>query len=159
MVSRGGWKRVAFADALKEAFLLSRPSRTVNGQVEAITTVAQLEDWKRSSDEARRALQDYGMYFREIVPSIWVDAAAKTVQGHLSRGYNVIITDIRFPDEEAMVRSLDGMIVHVDREGYGAVNNHVSETNTAELLKRADWTLTNLATGEAMADQLLAHIP
>lgn len=155
LVSRGDWKRVAFADALKDAFLISRPWRSVEGQVVPVSTREELEDWKRSSDEARRALQDYGMYFRNISPLIWVCAAGNTAQDYLNDGFNVIVTDVRFPNEADMVLGLDGKIVHLDREGHGAVNDHVSETNTAELIERAEWTLTNSGDGSDLAARLL----
>lgn len=158
LVSRGDWKRVAFADALKDAFLLARPWRTVDGEVVPVSTREELEDWKRGSDEARRALQDYGMFFRNINPYIWVFAAGDTISGYLKDGFNVIVTDIRFENEANQIREVDGQIVHLQREGHGAVNDHVSESNTAELIKRADWTLTNSGDGSDLADRLLAWL-
>ena len=158
LVSRGDWKRVAFADALKDAFLLARPWRTVDGQVVPVSTREELEDWKRDSDEARRALQDYGMFFRNINPYIWVFAASDKISGYLRDGFNVIVTDIRFKNEAIQVRELDGQIVHLQREGHGAVNDHISESNTAQLIKGADWTLTNSGDGSDLADQLLAWL-
>ena len=55
--------------------------------------------------------------------SFWLDLAAR----RMSTLDRVVVTDVRFPNEAAWLRSKGGLLINVVRPGYGAVNNHASE--------------------------------
>lgn len=46
----------------------------------------------------------------------------------LSDNCNIVITDVRFPDEAKLVEELNGSLVHVRRPGLDSDDGHVSET-------------------------------
>jgi len=52
----------------------------------------------------------------------------------------------------------DGVIIGIDRPNYGAVNDHVSERNTGDLMLDADVILVNDSTPEALIAELLEFV-
>jgi hypothetical protein len=42
-------------------------------------------------------------------------------------GPRLVITDVRFPNEAEEIKRRGGIIIRVVRDGYGPVNEHVSE--------------------------------
>ena len=76
--------------------------------------------------ETRVLPQRFGTEFgRETLwDSFWLDVAERRM---LDTGH-VVITDVRFPNEAEWIRSKDGLLINIVRPGYGAVNNHASET-------------------------------
>lgn len=79
---------------------------------------------------AREILQAYGQFFRTIDPDFWVKELFKTIDA--TEYENVIITDVRHPNEADPVKNRGGMIIRVtsNREGVPAIHgaNHISET-------------------------------
>ena len=156
LVETGDWKKVAFADALKDLFLLCGASYwdDLSGMRCAIENRESLEEAKIENWEVRKALQDFGQAVRNIHPTFWVDAARKTILGHIANGYNVVVTDIRYPNEEQMLLNWPAPIIGVLRGGYGPVNDHASERNTAEILRRNPARVFNHRAPEDMLKQL-----
>lgn len=163
LVKTGKWKKVAFADALKDLFLLARPAHWVSDRDERIDSNGyylptysreELEYVKSEDSLTRQALQDFGQAVRDIHPTFWVDAARKVVLGHIANGFNVVVTDIRYPNEEQMLLNWPAPIIGVSRGGYGPVNDHVSERNTAQILRRNPARVFNHGAPEDMLKQL-----
>lgn len=79
---------------------------------------------------AREILQAYGQFFRTIDSDFWVRALFDTIR-HKEYG-NVIITDVRHPNEANPIKELGGVIirVHSNRQGFPKIHgsNHISET-------------------------------
>lgn len=119
-----GYRRIAFADALKAAALVANPFI-----IETADSLAKTVDhlgWEQSKKcpTVREFLQNFGMGIREHVgEDAWVDAAFKDYDPTVP----TVITDVRFPNEIARIRSLGGIIVRIDRKGHAPVNAHVSE--------------------------------
>lgn len=64
---------------------------------------------------------------REVNPDIWVILAEKFIR---STGGKFVITDLRFENEAAMVRRLNGVIAHLEGRAHemtGETKKHVSE--------------------------------
>jgi len=123
-----GWKRVAFADALKSRALYL--------------------GWDgRKDDKGRRLLCDIGMAMRAYHPTYWIDHARVAI-----RGRACVFTDVRFQNEADFIRGLGGIIVRVVREGLAA-GEHESETG--QLAIRSDQSILNDGTIEGLHEQLL----
>lgn len=57
----------------------------------------------------------------------WVEIARRKIQDWFSRGVNVVVTDVRFPNEADVVTKLGGKLVKINRDTLSD-DNHESET-------------------------------
>lgn len=85
---------------------------------------------------------------RKLVdPNIWIDRARRSTHALILRGIPVVISDIRFPNEYDMIKSLGGVVMRVTRyekklcpiEEITAVAEHESESYKID----ADTTIDN----------------
>lgn len=142
--SEAGWVRMAYADALKQfAVDIRQAFWTDDDSFADFTTVEHLEVAKRSmywSKAIREGLQRLGQETRKLDPYIWVRQMERkwAEQGDDP----VVITDVRYPNEAK------GLLVAVVRPGHDKVNDHESETNTEDLISKADLVLLNDGTPE-----------
>lgn len=78
----------------------------------------------------RHAMQRLGTEWRDMLaPDLWIRIAESRVGGLLAQGRHVVVDDIRFPAECAMIRRLGGPVVRPSRPGFeptGAAS-HASE--------------------------------
>lgn len=125
------WITMSFADKLKE--------------VASIVFDIRKEYWNDPSVKAslvsnynltgREILQRIGESFRkEISPDIWVNSLFSRYDNLNYREYlgdvvkpNLIITDVRMPNEAQAIKDRGGILIRVDRE-TGYKDNHISET-------------------------------
>ncbi len=86
---------------------------------------------KIRNPEIRRLMQCMGTEVgREMIDDeLWTKLAKKACDDYAKFGYNVVITDVRFPNETAMIRFNGGKIIRIHREGVKPAQNHVSDTN------------------------------
>lgn len=117
LVERHGFKRIAFADALKRHCM----ARGWDGQ---------------KDEKGRRLLQEVGMEMRDRDPDFWVSIALDKIDRE-----RIVFTDVRFPNEVRAIRSLGGAIVRIIRPGVGPVNDHVSEVACDGI--KADYDILN----------------
>lgn len=126
-----GYKRLAFADTLREAVYRLDPLVTVYG--DDLTSVREVVDekgweWaKAHTDQVRGYLQRMGTEVgRDLIgENVWVDATFKDVD---LRG-KYVVTDMRFPNEYDAVLNRDGTVARITRRGVGPANSHPSETS------------------------------
>lgn len=111
---------VHFADPLKEA----------------VETACMLDTWYTRTQEGkktelewldkmtvREVLQKFGTAIREGVhPDFWVRAL---MEG--TNDWDIIIPDVRFPNEAEEIRKRGGILIRIERKGSGA-GDHISET-------------------------------
>jgi len=80
----------------------------------------------------RQLLQIIGTdCFREKVdPDFWVKIGRRTIEDFsFNKGYNVVVSDCRFPNELDTIKSLqDGYVVQVTRSDRPSLDMHASET-------------------------------
>lgn len=125
LVEAHGFKRVAFADKLKDV-----------AKVMFDWTDAHFEEpLKEAVDRfwglsPRKALQLLGTEAGRQVfgHDIWV----KHVKKHMLDNYhhiNWVIPDVRFPDEAKAIKSWGGEVWRVDRPGLPGGDGHASETS------------------------------
>lgn len=143
LVDEFGFKRVAFADKLRDVLYALNPivkqeqdahfTRNVN--TTDVQTVIDRHGWDgykqtEFGSEIRRLLQRLGTEAgrQTLWDSIWVDAALNGID----KNDNICITDCRFINEADTIRSRGGIVVRVSRPGVGPVNDHISERGLDE---------------------------
>lgn len=100
-----------------------------------------------------------------ILPDLWIRILETKLETAIATGgYDVaVITDVRFPNEAKMIKSMDGIIVRVVRPGLPPPDGHSSETPLPDEL--VDATIVNDATiselsakvGEFMRNNRIPH--
>ena len=132
-LARHGYKRLSFADNLRDLAAASRPAFRTPGPSAtpfahgALDNIVRIYGWEAAKQvpAIRQYLQDLGLGARKVFgDDIWIDAL------HRQRipGNRYVITDVRFPNEAEYVRSRGGIMVRVNRPGTTPVNGHESET-------------------------------
>lgn len=129
LVHDHGFIRVAFADRLRELVLRIDPICTPSGR-----TLARIVDehgWEHAKriPEVRRLLQEVGTGVRDVVADdAWVHALFEPIDRERAWDFvNLVIPDVRFPNEVAAIRERGGVVWRVNRPGTTAVNRHISE--------------------------------
>ena len=118
---------------------------------------ASREPWDTTPRSPRQILQWWGDYRRAQDPDYFVEALSTafwyTQAGDVHGEY--IITDVRFPNEAAMVRQLGGQIWQIRRPGYEAGGTgHASDTAGGEFAP--DLIVTNGGSLEELRATVLA---
>lgn len=150
-------RRVKFADPLKKAIgaIMADAGYThaeVYEHVEGALKEVPLDLWGGQS--TRHAMQTLGTEWgrNTFGDDFWVNIARRKVEDRLSRGGGVVVDDVRFPNEAAMVQDLGGVLVWVDRPGVSARDEHASES--VDLRSTASVVLNNLGTVRALLNQV-----
>lgn len=103
----------------------------------------------------RQILQWWGDYRRAQDPDYFVNS----LRFHLEGGHPsqpIVITDVRFPNEAALIRQLGGQLWQIRRPGYEAGGTgHASDTDGSEF--RPDRVLLNGGDLEDLQVQALAN--
>lgn len=138
LVNEFGFKRVAFADKLREVLYQLNP---VVGVYEVNTDISWTEPlmlqevidshgWDGYKEtiygpEIRRLLQRLGTEAgrQTLWDTIWIDAALDPIDDDR----RVVVTDARFFNEFEAIRDRGGEIWRIDRIGLGPANGHPSE--------------------------------
>lgn len=147
--------RTAFARAMKDMLIEIDPmyGDVVGGRYK--TALDVLETWKRlkpgaynhfskfsSLNATREKLQNLGEVMRGIDPDFWVKRTMQEIEEAGSFDV-VIITDVRYPNEDDIIRKRCGRIWAIERPGCEAVNSHESERMTARIIMDAHMTYHN----------------
>ena len=72
-----------------------------------------------------------------IHPELWIMVAAGAVEQQRKLGRDVVIDDVRFPNEAEMIRRLGGELWLVDRPGVVYEGDHASEGALADVVPDA----------------------
>lgn len=98
-------------------------------------------DWE-CPRSPRQILQWWGDYRRAQDPDYFVKQTRTAAEWADYSGEHVVITDVRFPNEAALVRQLGGQLWQIRRPGYEAGGTgHASDTDGSEF--RPDVVLEN----------------
>ena len=124
LVLNYSFKRLAFADAIKDAVLLLNPILD-NGR--RVNDVVNDYGWEiaKANTEVRRLLQVMGTEVgRKLIDEyVWIDK----VFNQIGTGERFVITDVRFPNEANMIQAVEGKVWRINRHNHSAVNTHISE--------------------------------
>jgi hypothetical protein len=126
LVEKYGYSRIAFADKIRD-FLYGINPMVGCSPTGYLQDLVNLVGWDKAKQEpqVRRLLQDLGISARDLISEdIWVTAALSSV----SKDQRVVITDVRFENEAAMIKFMGGQLWRIKRSGVGPVNDHVSES-------------------------------
>jgi hypothetical protein len=127
-----GWKRIAFADVLREfAYTLNPVIQSDHGFYTPLRWIIDEYGWngyKRTqwAEGVRDLLQRLGTECgRELISqNIWVDATFN----RMDPNFNYVISDVRFPNEASAILAHGGSMLRIERPGVGPANGHKSET-------------------------------
>jgi len=73
----------------------------------------------------------------------WIDLMRREIDATAA---NVVITNIRFSNEVALLREYGGKLFHVSRPGVGPVNGHKSDAELGKIFEQADAIIANTGT-------------
>ena len=126
------FQRIAFANPIKKALLALDPiiPSPEEGHYMRLSDFCDSHDWSEVKEypEVRRLMQIMGTEVGRNLfdPDLWVKLAKRQLESTLSVG-DVVVTDVRFPNEARLVRGYGGILVRIERPGFGPVNEHVSD--------------------------------
>jgi hypothetical protein len=143
-----GWRRVAFADAVRECLLAIDPIVETHADVFVrLSSIVATEGWEAAKawPEVRGLLQRVGTEAGRLVidEDVWVSLVYRKIYAAQADAevIGVVVTDVRFANEARMIRDLGGEIYRVERPGVGPVNAHASDTAIGQI--EVDGVLTN----------------
>jgi hypothetical protein len=150
------FRRVAFADKLRDLAMRLNPALPTQPLADTVGRLGW-EDAKNRDDYVRQYLQRLGVACRDVLgEDVWVNAALPPVTAFdpyfTYGGPDIVVTDVRFPNEAVAVKDRGGLVIRIEREGVGPVNGHTSET--AMDMWAADATVQNDGTEWDMLGQL-----
>ena len=129
LVEEYGYKRVAFADKIRELlFEMDPPVPMPEGKIVGLQNLVEIYGWDvaKQNSTVRSMLQNLGVGARTVFGTdFWVQEAIRPVKD----SKNIVVTDVRFNNEADWIKSFEGSAIwRVKRNGVQAVNSHVSET-------------------------------
>jgi len=82
---------------------------------------------------------DFAKYFPNMKydgSSIWFDLAKRRIMKFMEKGYNIIVTDIRFPDEVDLILELGGKVINFIEDGN---NDCQLDNGNIRNISEGDW--------------------
>jgi len=103
-----------FAEAASQGISLTDigDEQFIHGQTWYTTTGRKLMQWYATD------------YRRKLTPSYWLNKWQHSAERAMGGGWNIIVDDIRFPNEAELVRSLGGYIIKVLRDTNHDLTHH-----------------------------------
>lgn len=134
LVHHHDFARLAFADRLKAAAedldpLIPLPDGRID-HLSAVLHEATPRGWEgaKAVPAVREFLQDFGLGMRaHVADDVWIRPVVEEALRLSRTGRDVVVTDVRFLNEVAAIRSVGGIIVGVERPGLDDSDPHVSE--------------------------------
>ncbi|MFD4699773.1 deoxynucleotide monophosphate kinase family protein [Streptomyces niveus] len=135
-VENRGYKRVSFADPLRELALKLDPIVEVDSDGDYYRLAENVCEfgWEAAKGdlEVRRTLQELGAGVRAIDPDFWLRTALAKVTEANENGQPVVITDVRYPNEAESLRRAGFHLVYIDRPGVPHLDHESEGALTAE---------------------------
>lgn len=156
LVREHGFTRFALADPMRASLLALDPLvYKRNGRLESgtmrLSEVVDRDGWdkaKQQHPEVRRLLQRYGTEAHRgfFGDDFWIEHT-ESLFGSIGK---VVISDIRYKNEEEWVHRMPGQVWKITRPGFGPVNDHSSDNTEVD----CDLTIMNDSTFAKLADQV-----
>jgi hypothetical protein len=145
LVEDYGYKRVAFADKIRELLLETNPQVRDGFRVESVVEAYGWDQAKVMFPEIRTLLQRLGVGARNIFgDEFWIGQVFHS----MDKTSEYVITDVRFENEAMMLKLMGGQLWRIKRPGVEAVNDHVSEHELdgykVEMILKNEGTLDDL---------------
>lgn len=110
---------VHFADMLKETAM----TMCILGEDDVNTQYGKKQTIEWLGITVRELLQKLGTCVRQGIDNLfWIKLLYANTEGW----ENIIIADVRFPEELESIKERDGVVIRIDRNGAGA-GDHISE--------------------------------
>jgi len=165
LVRQYAYTRIGFADPLKEMALSIDPIIGAEGDDYGITEfrlseIVRDSGWERAKDdypEVRRLLQQMGQTVREYDEDFWLSILLRKAVGAARLNVPVVVTDVRYQNEAASLRSAGFKLVRITRPGAGSGGDsaaHSSETALDDF--PADLDIVNGGSLEALGAAISA---
>lgn len=126
-----GYRIVSFAESLKKMtrIFLLETGLTPTEVEHYMVTAKEAPIPSALGSSVRHLCQTLGTEFgRQCVhPEIWVSIWRRHAQNNLARGIDVVVDDMRFPNEAAAVKALGGELWRVERSSVVRQTDHASE--------------------------------
>ena len=147
--------RFAFADKLR--LILKDVYGLTDDQVSGPEDVreAVIPEWGKSG---RKMLQLLGTEVgRALHVDTWVRYIRRAIEPHLEAGYNVVLSDVRYPNEAQLVYDLGGQMYRMRRTAAekGHSDTHTSETSLWDFQAEDIWNDGTLA---ELHEQILGRV-
>ncbi|MEL5849999.1 MAG: hypothetical protein U7M05_11655 [Candidatus Igneacidithiobacillus chanchocoensis] len=126
-----GFCKVAFADAVRKEAFAAHPEASMVPKDEPLDSLG--------GRSPRDLLLEVGARRRAEDPLYWVKIAREKITSLLEEGKDVVVTDVRLPEEVDALRSLGARLIWVERPGVVS-NGDVTEQDISLL---CDETLLN----------------
>jgi len=118
----GGWVNIKMAGPLKDMLrAIGLTDRHIEGDLKEVPCDIL------GGQTPRHAMKTLGKEWgRECIhPDLWTILARARIVTALAAGCNVVVDDVRFENEAALIRDLGGLVLGIDRGGQSG--GHVSE--------------------------------
>jgi hypothetical protein len=124
LVEDYGYKRVAFADKIRDLLLETNPQIKDGFRVESVVQAYGWDQAKVMFPEIRDLLQRLGVGARNTFgDEFWIGQAFNS----MDKTSNYVITDVRFENEAMMLKLMGGQLWRIKRPGIEPINGHISE--------------------------------
>ena len=139
------YRTVSFGGKLKDAtaLIFDLPRHLLEGDTEESREWRDTPQPRISDKTPRQILQEMGTQVgREIHPRVWLDAVELQCEKNMEEGLGTVITDVRFPNELALISHFGGSMWRVERP------DHCPEwyKEMVELSSEDQWYHMNLQT-------------
>lgn len=159
LINEYGFKKIAFADAVRDLALVIDPIVSFNqveGGIRRLSDIVDSYGWdvaKRQFPEVRRLLQRIGTeggrnFFNE---DIWIEILDKDFPDLSFPETRYVVTDCRFDNEVNFVHDKLGDIYWIERPGLVS-DGHESEST--EIKDKADYILSNDTTIDELHEDI-----
>lgn len=126
VLTDAGFRRVAFADALKSDIL----RMLIHAYQKLNLDYSERPTWGWFSDPARKEqmrplMVEYGRSMRSIDPLYWIKRAQYDYMTDVTQGVvcnRYVITDVRYRNEADWIRRCGGIVVLLERDGVRPAN-------------------------------------
>ncbi len=149
LVEHYGFTRIAFADAIRDALYALDPIVSDYPAIPGVrlSWIVDRSGWesvKQESPYVRRMLQRFGTEVarNQWGEDFWVNLAMSKANGIA----NVVIADVRFPNEYDAIKANGGQVWRVNKFNHQPANDHPSEIALDG--HQFDWSIPNYGTHE-----------
>lgn len=150
-----GYKKVAFADSIREALLALNPRIEVGNMPMSLRSGVKSFGWdflKKENTGVRELLQKFGTEVgRDLIDeNIWVNLALDSIPD----GSRVVFSDVRYPNEADAIKAAGGSVWRVNRPNNFGANEHESEHALKDY--KFNIQINNVDTLEFLEDLVIA---
>ncbi len=164
LTARHGYAQRAFADKLRELALACDPmmnstNTRLYSRYSDVLDVYGYEGAKNDYPEVRDFLVRLGAGARKVLGGdVWLDACLpleRNPEGHAfseaDGGKQIVVTDVRYPNEAARIVELGGQVWYVRRDGVRAANDE-EQRSIAQVLNAPGMDVKVLLNSGTIAD-------